>query len=41
LLEGVDQKELIIIEDYVSGILGGLIEQTLPAEAHVTVGLKV
>ena len=34
LLEGVDQKELII-EDYVSGILGGLIEQYCPPKAHV------
>ena len=34
LLEGVDQKELII-EDYVSGILGGLIEQFCPPKAHV------
>jgi len=34
LLEGVDQKELII-EDYVSGILGGLIEQHCPPKAHV------
>ncbi len=34
LLEGVDQKELII-EDYVSSILGGLIEQFCPPKAHV------
>ena len=34
LLEGVDQKELII-EDYVSGILGSLIEQHCPPKAHV------
>jgi preprotein translocase subunit SecA len=34
LLEGVDQKELII-EDYVSSILGGLIEQHCPPKAHV------
>ena len=34
LLEGVDQKDLII-EDYVSAILGGLIEQHCPPKAHV------
>jgi preprotein translocase subunit SecA len=34
LLEGVDQKELIV-EDYVSGILGTLIEQFCPPKAHV------
>src|SRR5689334_13371151 len=34
LLEGVDQKELII-EDYVSGILGDLIDQYCPVKAHV------
>ncbi len=34
LLEGLDQKDLII-EDYVSGILGDLIEQYCPAKAHV------
>jgi len=34
LLEGVDQKELIL-EDYVSGILGDLIDQFCPAKAHV------
>ncbi len=33
LLEGVDQKDLII-EDYVSGILGGLIEEHCPPKAH-------
>ena len=33
LLEGVDQKDLII-EDYVSGILGGLIEEYCPPKAH-------
>jgi preprotein translocase subunit SecA len=33
LLEGVDQKELII-EDYVSGILGDLIDQYCPLKAH-------
>ena len=33
LLEGVDQKELIL-EDYVSGILGDLIEQHCPIKAH-------
>ena len=33
LLEGLDQKDLII-EDYVSGILGDLIEQHCPAKAH-------
>jgi preprotein translocase subunit SecA len=34
LLEGVDQKELIL-EDYVSGILGELIDQYCPLKAHV------
>ena len=34
LLEGVDQKELIL-EDYVSGILGDLIDQFCPVKAHV------
>ncbi len=34
LLEGVDQKDLII-EDYVSSILGNLIEQHCPPKAHV------
>jgi preprotein translocase subunit SecA len=34
LLEGVDQKDLII-EDYVSGILGNLIDQFCPPKAHV------
>jgi preprotein translocase subunit SecA len=34
LLEGVDQKELIL-EDYVSGILGDLIDQFCPLKAHV------
>jgi len=34
LLEGLDQKDLII-EDYVSGILGDLLEQFCPAKAHV------
>jgi preprotein translocase subunit SecA len=33
LLEGLDQKDLII-EDYVSGILGDLIQQYLPEKAH-------
>jgi preprotein translocase subunit SecA len=33
LLEGVDQKDLIL-EDYVSGILGDLLEQYCPAKAH-------
>jgi preprotein translocase subunit SecA len=33
LLEGVEQKELIL-EDYVSGILGDLIEQHCPVKAH-------
>ena len=33
LLEGVEQKE-IILEDYVSGILGDLLEQYCPAKAH-------
>jgi preprotein translocase subunit SecA len=34
LLEGVDQKELIL-EDYVSGILGDLIDQFCPLKAHL------
>jgi preprotein translocase subunit SecA len=34
LLEGLDQKDLII-EDYVSGILGDILEQFCPAKAHV------
>jgi preprotein translocase subunit SecA len=34
LLEGLDQKDLII-EDYVSGILGDLIQQYCPEKAHV------
>ena len=34
LLEGTDQKDLIL-EDYVSAILGELIEQYCPAKAHV------
>jgi len=33
LLEGVDQKELIL-EDYVSGILGDLLEQHCPPKVH-------
>jgi preprotein translocase subunit SecA len=33
LLEGLDQKDLII-EDYVSGILGDMLEQFAPAKAH-------
>jgi preprotein translocase subunit SecA len=33
LLEGLDQKDLII-EDYVSGILGDIIERHCPAKAH-------
>jgi preprotein translocase subunit SecA len=33
LLEGVDQKELIL-EDYVSGILGELLEQHCPPKVH-------
>ena len=33
LLEGVEQKELIL-EDYVTGILGDLIEQFCPVKAH-------
>jgi preprotein translocase subunit SecA len=35
LLEGVDQKDLIL-EDYVSGILGDLLEQHCAAKAHVS-----
>ncbi|MGB9196899.1 MAG: SEC-C metal-binding domain-containing protein, partial [Terriglobales bacterium] len=34
LLEGLDQKDLII-EDYVSGILGDILEQFCPAKAHL------
>ena len=34
LLEGLDQKDLIL-EDYVSGILGDLIDQFCPIKAHV------
>jgi len=34
LLEGTDQKDLIL-EDYVSAILGELLEQFCPAKAHV------
>jgi len=34
LLEGVDQKELIL-EDYVTAILGSLIEEFCPVKAHV------
>jgi preprotein translocase subunit SecA len=34
LLEGVDQKELIL-EDYVSGILGDLIDEFCPVKAHL------
>jgi preprotein translocase subunit SecA len=34
LLEGVEQKE-IILEDYVAGILGDLMEQFCPVKAHV------
>jgi preprotein translocase subunit SecA len=33
LLEGVDQKELIL-EDYVSGILGDLLDQFCPVKVH-------
>ena len=33
LLEGLDQKDLII-EDYVSGILGEMLERFCPAKAH-------
>jgi preprotein translocase subunit SecA len=33
LLEGTDQKDLIL-EDYVSAILGGLLEEYCPAKAH-------
>ncbi|MGO9087167.1 MAG: preprotein translocase subunit SecA [Candidatus Sulfotelmatobacter sp.] len=43
LLEGMDQKDLIL-EDYVSAILGDLLEQHCPPKAHVndwdTKGLK-
>jgi preprotein translocase subunit SecA len=43
LLEGVDQKDLIL-EDYVAGILGTLLEQYCPVKAHPadwdTKGLK-
>ncbi len=34
LLEGLDQKDLII-EDYVSGILGDILERHCPAKEHV------
>ncbi len=34
LLEGLDQKDLIV-EDYVSGILGEMLEQYCPLKAHV------
>ena len=34
LLEGMDQKDLIL-EDYVSAILGGLMDQFVPPKAHV------
>ncbi|MFZ0477621.1 MAG: preprotein translocase subunit SecA [Terriglobales bacterium] len=34
LLEGLDQKDLIL-EDYVSGILGEILEKFCPAKAHV------
>ncbi len=34
LLEGLDQKDLIL-EDYVSGILGDMIDQYIPLKAHV------
>ena len=34
LLEGTDQKDLIL-EDYVSAILGDLLEQYCPAKAHI------
>jgi preprotein translocase subunit SecA len=34
LLEGLDQKDLII-EDYVSGILGDILDQHCPAKEHV------
>src|SRR5437868_1038593 len=34
LLEGVDQKDLIL-EDYVSAILGGVMDQFVPPKAHV------
>jgi preprotein translocase subunit SecA len=34
LLEGLDQKDLII-EDYVSGILGDILEKFCPTKAHV------
>jgi preprotein translocase subunit SecA len=34
LLEGMDQKDLIL-EDYVSAILGDLLEEYCPAKAHV------
>src|SRR5207237_8193838 len=33
LLEGLDQKDLIL-EDYVSGILGDLLEEYVPLKAH-------
>src|SRR5437667_1593683 len=34
MLEGVDQKDLIL-EDYVSGMLGDLMEQYCPPKAHI------
>ena len=34
LLEGLDQKDLII-EDYVSGILGEILERYCPPKEHV------
>jgi preprotein translocase subunit SecA len=34
LLEGVDQRELIL-DDYVTNILGGLLDQHCPVKAHV------
>jgi len=34
LLEGIDQKDLIL-EDYVSGILGDLLDEYCPPKAHV------
>jgi preprotein translocase subunit SecA len=33
LLEGVDQKDLIL-EDYVSGVLAGLLDQSCPTKGH-------
>jgi len=37
LLEGLDQKDLIL-EDYVSGILGDLIDQYAPLKEMSTIG---